>query len=406
MTVFLFLKQIVDMFYQYKILDYGMVVFGVVLLCIKIWKDKIYLQLKEFLCPADFVVVALMLVYVAAFLRYPAAYGIFFKVESAFLIYFLGRVYGREIMQHGKVLAWAGYIAVYLNFFYRFYLFGFRLFLQPGEEDLLNRGGMYYYKTDLAVAVIIAMIFIYMFSEVKVLKWFTIIPVCGYMVLYSGARMQQAIIIAVYGFIILNEIEKRKNKRLIPGPKFMKYVSVAAILITVCVFAALEIFPFEAYGEEVALSADWLNSKIERIMHSRQAVWWGILQYFSEQPLLTKAMGIDLETEYLHNSVGIRAHSMYIKQIYATGYVGCILLVLFISNILKKLSVQEDRKLAYIVIMLWIMFLGSGLTIESIEATQMSWFPMLFAGMLFEKKVEICEKAKKDNGKNYGEEKN
>ena len=394
MAAFLFLKQIVDMFYRYKILDYGMVVLCVGLLCMKIWKDKIYLHLKEFLCPADFAVVALMLVYVGAFLRYPAAYGTFFKVESAFLVYFLGRVYGREIMKYGKVLAVAGYIAVYLNFFYRFYLFGFRLFLQPGEEDLLNRGGLYYYKTDLAVAIIIAMIFIYMFSEIKVLKWFTILPVCGYMVLYSGARMQQAVIVVVYGLIILHEIERLKNKKIILGAKCVRTISIALVVIIVCLFIVLEFFPFEMYEEKVALSADWTNSIIERIMHSRQAVWWGILQYFSEQSLFTKMLGIDLETEYLHNSVGVRAHSMYIKQIYATGYAGCLLLWYLVSNILKKLSKEENRKLFYIVIMLWAMFMGSGLTIESMEYTQMSWFPMLFAGMLFsEKSTEDNKKA-------------
>lgn len=382
MAVFLFLKQVVDMFYQYRILDYGMVVFGVVLLLVKGYREKIYLHLREFLNPADFIIIALAAVYAGAFLRYPAAYGNFFKIESAFLLYFLGRVYGNEIMKHGRMLAGASYIAVYLNFFYRFYQFGFRFTINPGEEDLLNRGGLYYYKTDLAVGMIIAVLFIYMFSEIKWLKWFTIIPVCGYMVFYSGARMQQFVMIGIYLLLLLCEIEKKTDRQMILNDVCAKVLSVIMLVVVAAFFVLIEVFPFERYGEQIALTTDWATSWIEKLMHSRQAVWWGILQYFSEQTLGSKLFGIDLMTEYLHNSVGVRAHSMYIKQIYATGYTGCLLLLIFVIVILKKLAAQEDRKLFYVTAGLWVMFLGTGLSIESMELTQMSWFPFLFAGVL------------------------
>ena len=391
MSIFLFFKQIVDMFYQYQILDYGMVIWGIVLLGGKIWKDKIYKNLKEFLCPADYIVMALMLVYAGAFLRYPSAYGIFFKVESCFLLYFLGRVYAGEIMQHGKWLAGAGYLVVYINFFYRFYQFGFKFFVTGPEETLLNVGGVYYYKTDLAIAIIIAMIFIYAFSECRIWKWFTILPVCGYMVLYSGARMQQVAILVVYGFILLREIELRKSRPLVFKAKSVRNISIGITIALVCFFIIIEIFPFADYGQKVELSADWAHSWIERIMHSRQAIWWGILQYFSEQPLFTKILGIDLGTDALHNAVGDRAHSQYIKQIYATGYVGCFLFVYYLKHILQKLSEENDRKLFYIVMMLWGMFLVSGLTIECLEYTQMSWFPMVFTGVLFAKKENVTQ---------------
>ncbi|MBQ6886169.1 MAG: hypothetical protein IJN54_01480 [Lachnospiraceae bacterium] len=385
MSIFLFCKQIVDMLYQFKFLDYGMVLFALVLICYKVWKDKLYKNIREFIYPVDYIVVGLMIIYVLSFLRYPTAYGVFFKVESSFLIYFLGRVYGKKVLQHGKMLACAGYLIVYANFAYRFYQFGFKFFVTGPEETLLNVGGLYYYKTDLTVAVIIAMIFIYAFSEFKVFKWFTIFPVCGYMVLYSGARMQQLVILAVYGLIILHEFGSRKGRKNILSPKCARNISIGIAIFLVCFFIVIEVFPFEAYEKEIAQSADWANSWVERIMHSRQAIWWGILQYFSEQPFFTKILGIDLGTEYLHNSVGDRAHSLYIKQIYATGYIGCFLFVYFFYRILQKISVEKDKKLFYIVMMLWVMFLGSGITIESLEYTQMSWFPMLFTGILFAK---------------------
>ena len=75
----------------------------------------------------------------------------------------------------------------------------------------------------------------------------------------------------------------------------------------------------------------------------------------------------------------------YIKQIYATGYVGCLLFLSFFAGVLRKLCGEKEKVTRYLVLMLWVMFLGAGLTIESLEATQMSWFPMLFTGVLFVK---------------------
>ncbi|MDE6608565.1 MAG: hypothetical protein K2K54_12555, partial [Lachnospiraceae bacterium] len=304
------------MFYKYQVLDYGMVVLGVGLLCVEIRRKKVYLHLKEFLCPADFIVFALVIVYSISFLRYPSAYGIFFKVESCFLLYCVGRVYERKIMQHGRVLAWAGYIAVYVNFVYRFYQFGFRLTVGVGEEDLLNRGGLYYYKTDLAIGMMIAVLFIYMFGENKWLKWFTITVICGYLVFYSGARMQQLMMAVEYLLIAMCEIEKRTSFTLRFKEKCVTVVMAAVSVMVLLFFAALQIFPMERWA--AALNTETgIGLVMEKLMHSRHVIWLDILGYFSDRSFFTRLFGIDLQTEYLHNAKGMRAHSAYIKQIYA-----------------------------------------------------------------------------------------
>lgn len=382
MPIFLFCKQIVDVLYQYKILDYGMVLFALILILYKIWKDKLYTNIREFISLADVIVLVLMVVYVMAFLRYPSAYGTFFKVESCFFIYFLGRVYGEEIMKHGKLLAIAGYIVVYANLIYRFYQFGFKFFVTGPEVVLLNLGGLYYYKTDLAIGMIIAVLFIYMFSENRWLKWITVLPICGYMVFYSSARMPQLIMVAEYILILFCELEKRTRFELKITPKFIKVVTGIVFSLMIAFFVVLQFFPFEKV--EAGLKMDiGLGSTIENMMHSRHIVWWDILKYFSEQSFLTRVFGIDLATEYMHNAENIRAHSAYIKQIYATGYIGCSMFLMFVSSVLLQLSKGKNKKTVYISLVLWMMFLGTGLTIESLEATQMSWFPMLFAGILF-----------------------
>lgn len=378
MPVFLFLKQFVDMLYQFQILDYGMVVFALALLGYKVFADKQYVNIRARLCSADYIVIALGCVYVASFLRYPAAYGTFFKVESAFLIYFLGRAYGEEILKSGRALAAAGYIIIYVNFIYRFYQFGYSLWLGLDEIGLLNRGGLYYYKTDLTVGIMIAVLMIYTFSRIKIVKWLTILPVAGYMVFYSGARMQQAVMVCIYVLILFREIEKKKNKTIGITKTSCSIIMGIIIIISVIFLMGVQILPYEMLDNKISQ----LSIILEKLMHSRHTVWMGILRYYSEQPFLTRLTGIDLATECLHNASGYRAHSAYIKQIYATGYLGCALMVAFQCSLLQSVTRENNRALIYITVGLWIILLGSGLSIESFEATQMSWFPMLFAGVL------------------------
>ena len=42
----------------------------------------------------------------------------------------------------------------------------------------------------------------------------------------------------------------------------------------------------------------------------------------------------------------------------------------------------NDRKTFYLAVIMAVLLLGSGVTINSMETTQMSWFPLLFAGMV------------------------
>ena len=63
-------------------------------------------------------------------------------------------------------------------------------------------------------------------------------------------------------------------------------------------------------------------------------------------------------------------------------YVGIGLSLLTIISILYYVMRVEDRKTFYLAVIMAILLLGSGVTVNSMESTQMSWFPMLFAGMV------------------------
>jgi len=381
MSIFLFLKQIVDMLYQWKILDYGMVLFAVGLIIYKIWKERNELSKIIKIQYIDVCVIGLCFIYLISWLRYPSAYGTFFKVESCFLVYFLGRICVTEIVDCGKVLAYAGYGVVYANFLVRFYQFGWKLTLDASETTLLNEGGLYYYKTDLAFGILIATLFIYVYGKNNLFKWFTIIVTSSYMVFYSGARMGQVVMCLLYGLIIVREWATRRSKHLVFSEKIESIVMNILLVGMIGVFVVIQVFPYEKLEGLFSLETE-IGWKIENVMHARHVIWTDILEFFSEQNLLTRLLGIDLGTEYMRTSYEMRAHSQYIKQIYSTGYVGCILILLLVKKVFGLCCNKFEDKLKFITCIVWIALLGFGFSIESLEATQMSWFPMLFLGVL------------------------
>ena len=393
MTVFLFLKQFVDILYQYQILDYGMVIFAIVLLGYKVWKDRVYVNIKEKMCMADIIVLLLIGVFGFAFLRNMSFYGVFFKVLSAFLIYFLGRVYGREITKYGKWLALAGYLVIYANLLYRCYIFGGKLFVSEEllQKGILDTGAFYYYKTDLAVGMIIASIFVYAFSECRYLKWFTIVPVTGYMVFYSNARTGMLLLIIEYILIAIYEIVKIKG-RICVSDKVTKVFIIATIIMIIIAFVFIQVYVKNniSFQPRVRNEAGEFTL-LEKLFHSRHVIWWEVTQYFSEQNFFTRLLGIDLGTEYLHNLTGDRMHSMYFKLLYSVGYMGVLLFVGFIACILRQLNKCKNGQVIYVTLALLLVFMVMWLTIESLELTQMSWFMMLFSGAAFSAGVGIDE---------------
>ncbi len=378
MTVFLFLKQLVDMFYQYQFLDYGMVILAAGLFFYKVYKDKYTFKDLNYL---DITVVALAVLITIAFCRDISGYKIYFKILSGFLVYFLGRVYQKEIMEKGRFLATTSYIIVYANFAYRMVRQDFQIFLDASRETELNLGEFYYYKADMGVAMIIAVIFIYAFSEIKWLKWVTLLVICPYMVFYSGARMQQVALGIIYFFVILNQVEKKTGKAFKLDWKL--FAGIAAVMIVAV--AVLTILPkIPAFRDRFGANFGFDFSQgifSERLMHSRHAIWGGILKYFHEQPFFTKLLGIDLVSEPLHNSAGLASHCTYIRILYAAGYMGLGAFLAMIGEAVYLVSKLEDRKLFYIMLELWAMYLVNGISLAAIEFTQMSWFPMLFLGV-------------------------
>jgi len=372
-SVFLFVKQFVDMMYQNRAMDYFMVIWVLLLLVYQV--ALVRPNIKERFRLTDGVVVALGLLLTATFVRSGSGYQIYFKVMSAFLIYFVGRVYYDRIRECYGVLVFASYLIIYSNLLVRLHHFG-AAFLK-----VKNAGGdLYYYDTDMAFAMILAMVFIAMFGRNTVFKLFTAFLVCPYMVFFSDAGIQMALMAAIYIIIFIYLVEKVfENKKL---ADVLLVVIILGLLGIVAVIY-MPVLGFENPEFVVGLFHGTLFDGSN--MYSRYANWKMILDQCNSQGALVKAFGLAVNAD-------INIESLYVKIFYSLGYVGLGLALLLIASIMYYVARVEDRKTYYLAVIMAVLLLGSGVTVNSMEFTQMSWFPLLFAGMVISSVQEQKER--------------
>ena len=367
MSLFLFAKQIVDMLYEYKVLDYIMV--GILLLMLIYQIMLVRPNIREFFAKADGIVLVLCGLVTMAFLKETSEYEVFFKIVSAFFMYFVGRIYYERIQESYGALVVSSYIIVYLNFLNRIINFKGKLL------QVKNAGGdLYYYDTDMAFAMILALIFIVMFGKNSIIKLVTIFYVCPYMVFYSDAGVQKLLVLIIIGIIAIYIAELIiRNQRATN----IALISVIIGIIGVIIFIYLPViginnqeFSAWVFGGKIL---DYENMSI------RYAGWKEIVNFIEQQGAFGRLFGNSLLVTI---KGGIEFESLYIKLYYSIGLSGILLSLALLVVVTKYIVQIKDRKTFYLMVMMVILLLGTGVVINSMERVQMSWFPWMFTGMV------------------------
>lgn len=363
MTLFLFVKQFVDMLYRYRVLDYIMVIWVLLLLLYQI--ALVRPDFRKMFSVADGIVLLLVLLLSVSFLKNQSGYQIYFKVLSAFLMYFVGRVYYDRIKECYGALVSAAYIIIYLNLFARIKQFGFAL------TTVTDAGGdLYFYDTDMAFAMILAMVFIAMFGKNSVFKLITVFVVCPYMVICSDAGIQVMLLIAVYAIMAIYVAELVFGKKKLFN-YLLSFMMVGLIGIVCMIYLPL-LGIDSAENVKTVFDGRFLSYAN---MHVRYQDWAEALTYVKECGIVSMLFGTGMGAE-------VNIESLYIKIFYSLGYIGLLSAAMLIVNIMYYIAKVEDRKTFYLAVIMAVLLLGTGVTVNSMEATQMSWFPLLFAGMV------------------------
>lgn len=363
MSIFLFLKQITDMLYQYHLWDNLMVVWVILLLAYQV--ALVRPDFRKSFSFTDIVVLGLGGLWTISFLRHTNDYQTYFKVLSAFLMYFVGRIYYERIKECSGALVGAAYIAVYANLIDRIYRFGLSF------VRVENAGGDFYLQdTDMAFGMILALVFITMLGKNTVFKLITIFVVCPYMILFSDAGIQVMLMFIIYFVFVLyvTELAFRKKKAV--------NCILVVLLLGMVGLVVLLYLPVFGIDRDVLLPMFFHNRFLNsENMRYRYNAWTQIVQKMEGGSVLQKLFGFSMGTD-------LAIDSLYIKIYYSMGWIGIALTVLLLLSIVRKVAKMNDRKTFFLLIMLAILLLGTGVTVNSIEYTQMSWFPMLFAGMV------------------------
>lgn len=384
MSAFLFAKQIVDMLYQFKFLDYILVVLALTFLLVGIVKTKWTPRALRWI---DFLVLGLAILDVIAFLQnIKEGYEAFFKVLSAYMIYFLGRICYHWIWDKKQALVISSYVVIYANFIYKLIRVQGRLF-----SGITNEGEFYLYKTDMAYGMITAAIIILFLGKRIWEKWLTAILVAGYMVFSSGARMQWFCLLVIYILTAMYLYEYKKEKEIRLGWKqILLFLGISAI----CFVGLITLLSNEVVSTKIGFYAFDFSEGIftERNTHSRFLAWPMIIENVNQSPLLQVLFGHEWygERALLHAAEYQidDSHCMYIKLLYSTGYIGITAFVAFWITIFVYFYKTKERKLYYVAFGFMMLFLMSGISISSVVFTQMTWFPFLFAGMIVSERYE------------------
>ena len=367
MSFFLFVKQIVDMLYSYKILDYFMV--GLILLMLVYQIMLVRPDFRTMFTIADGFVIALSGLLTINFIKNTSEYETYFKILSAFLMYFVGRIYYERIQECYGALVSSAYIVVYFNLFRRISNFGDRLFQVTNAE-----GDLYYYDTDMAFAMILAFVFIAMFGKNSVFKLFTILLVCPYMVFYSDAGIQKVLLLVVMAIILVYIMELVLCKQKISN------IVLIGMLAGIIAVVALLYLPLTGVGDVDKIAGVFRGRFLDfQNMNARYDAWQEVLELAGEQGIVGKILGNSLSVGV---GEGIYVESLYVKIYYALGWLGLLLALGMLTAVVRYVAMVKDRKTLYLMVMMVVILLGTGVVINSMERVQMSWFPLMFAGMV------------------------
>lgn len=370
MEIVLFLKPIVDMLYQFQWLDVALI-----LLCIFFYVRSANLFQ---LCKFDAVILVMAVLFGFSFLRNTAGVADWIKIETGFFSYFLGRRLYDRYKQYASYLVPGFFVVVLVTLVSYLTGAGFQMW---GIVNTFT--GLYFFKTDLAAAMAQAIIFFSIFAvEVtdrkKRLLFYGLILLCVFFIVVSNARIYYFITIVLLAFIYGYRRELIGGERIKPNMKHF----LVLVFLSLLVLLLMNSLQDAGMGDEYLLvqfdePEDLMD---EKNTQGRSVVWALILDYFFSQDFLSQLFGVDLVTDGI---IGVicESHNLYIKVLFATGYVGFLFFACFVIMSIRLTRNIQEIELYYVTLGLLTIYLVSGVSYSTIVSTQLTWLPMFYLGI-------------------------
>lgn len=369
LTILLLLRFLADYFWSVKAISvvHAIVAAGVLLL---MFRRKLVGRLTAL----DGVVLLFAIWVLFVLVVNPGGgYVDFLKLLSIPLFYFLGRFsYGYYI--HGKVLFWISIVCLVVFFVAVFMGYGYQYW---GSIETFTGG--YFFKTDLALAVLIFTALIFVYSESRSRVLWLVFFMSAYVIWASNAR----IAFAGLGVTLFFYAQSRGYLRF--GVKNFLIITCLG-----CLFLVL------------LMSADWTDSSVllvdfsdffgEKNLQGRNWIWVALIEAYGDYPILKKIVGGGFDADIVATNQyslafaldGSRAHNSFLYLLLALGLVGLLIFTLIIiiaSNYCRAIIVagrtEDDVMMATI---LGCIFLIFSMTTEAVIRAQITVPLALYLG--------------------------
>ncbi|GIM33803.1 O-antigen ligase family protein [Paraclostridium bifermentans] len=379
MELIVFLKPIFDMLWKFKILDIMIMSLVYLVTPMYLLKNKYKI---EFI---DLLFIFLITLFTLSFLKKAdsASFKDYIKIISNLYMFFIGKmILNRD--EKDKFLIISFSVVAFVNLIYLLTGIGFTYW---GDSKTFR--GIYFFKTDLALAILQSIIFIrlmkYSKSEkLKTISNIYIFLISPILIFLSNSRMYLLLYFIVI-YLILNEnAEKKGRKTYRYDLKFFLKIGIIFICLIFLYSTITSKIPWfreqNLLGFKIEKFSDLFN---ESNSQGRNVIWSKVIHVFNSSSIIDKFTGVDLVSDrVLHNGSYYDSHNNYIKILFTTGYLGGITCLIILVDTMKKLNSLTDLKFKYTCLILLTVYVVSSISYPSIIYTQQSWIIFLYIGML------------------------
>lgn len=298
------------------------------------------------------------------------------KLLSIPLFYFLGRFSFLDVINY-KLLGCISFLSIFLLLLMSITGFGYIYW-----GNYLTFTGGYFFKTDLALSVLILFSFALAFFLPK--NYFisiTLVILTGWLVWISNARIS---LLALFLSITVLFYYRYRGKGFFS-------LLIYSFLGGVFIFAIAYIS--QQSGDGKYLGFDWFDFWGEKNLQGRNWIWLAIIQYYNEYDFVNKMIGGGLSADVfatdkysmafgLENS---RAHNAFLYLLVCLGFLGLfsffIVLISWCFQVIKSLK-NWDQPVVIVSYILLATFFVFSLTTETVIRAQIMVPLSFFMGRL------------------------
>lgn len=382
------LKPLADMLWQYKIFNLSLILGIGFVFILNFPKIKFTFASSLFLL--------VYLLFIKSFLLdiSQETIGVFLKLSSAFLLFYLAQ-FNKDPQKTLKILAFSFLFPVALTVIMAITGSGY---VYWGTH--LTFSGPYFYKTDMAISIVLSSIFFRYFlyysnsQLIKMATIFYLFIVAPWLIYIANSRMLMVVYLFIFIFLLLELLSLNKVKI----SRGIKTAALAILLVFSIV--AFNFYNAMASAEgllSISLEGDAILS--QENTQGRNGIWESILSHFFKGSPSEVLFGMHLNADtglnaYLKND----AHNTFLKVLVTTGITGLLIYLISLMHISSKtlkfrLAAENNSEYAFLsntIIFVLALFILCGITQSNIIYTQSSWYAFYFMGLLFNPNVAMA----------------